>query len=174
MMGSKLLRAGDTERGFAGWINRRFDRVRTRLRTHPDRHAPLPAGGAHAVGDRRCADDSVLHVLAARTGAGRGPGCGLRSDSGFAQFNHRSDPVVHQPGLRRLSCFPGESEYFSDHVSDRWLRRHGDQAVERAQEDHAATSARIDGTAVENRGHSCHSVDSATAARGRKLSRSTS
>ena len=28
MMGSKLLRAGDTERGFAGWINRRFGRVR--------------------------------------------------------------------------------------------------------------------------------------------------
>src|SRR5437764_7492477 len=28
MMGSKLLRAGDTERGLAGWINRRFDAVR--------------------------------------------------------------------------------------------------------------------------------------------------
>src|SRR3982074_599172 len=28
MMGSKLLRAGDTERGFAGWVNRRFDSVR--------------------------------------------------------------------------------------------------------------------------------------------------
>src|SRR2546425_7458604 len=28
MMGSKLLRAGQTERGFAGWINRRFDGVR--------------------------------------------------------------------------------------------------------------------------------------------------
>ncbi len=28
MMGSKLLRAGDTERGFAGWVNRRFERVR--------------------------------------------------------------------------------------------------------------------------------------------------
>ena len=28
MMGAKLLRAGDTERGFAGWINRRFERVR--------------------------------------------------------------------------------------------------------------------------------------------------
>src|SRR5213075_1916593 len=28
MMGSKLLRAGDTERGFAGWINRRFESVR--------------------------------------------------------------------------------------------------------------------------------------------------
>ena len=30
MMGSRLLRAGDTERGFAGWINRRFDRLRER------------------------------------------------------------------------------------------------------------------------------------------------
>jgi len=28
MMGSKLLRAGADERGFAGWINRRFDRLR--------------------------------------------------------------------------------------------------------------------------------------------------
>jgi multidrug efflux pump len=28
MMGSRLLRAGDTERGFAGWVNRRFDAVR--------------------------------------------------------------------------------------------------------------------------------------------------
>ena len=28
MMGSKLLHAGDTERGFAGWINRRFESVR--------------------------------------------------------------------------------------------------------------------------------------------------
>ncbi|HSY50134.1 MAG TPA: efflux RND transporter permease subunit [Thermoanaerobaculia bacterium] len=30
MMGSKLLRAGDTERGFAGWINARFDALRER------------------------------------------------------------------------------------------------------------------------------------------------
>ena len=28
MMGARLLRSGDTERGFAGWINRRFDGVR--------------------------------------------------------------------------------------------------------------------------------------------------
>jgi multidrug efflux pump len=29
MMGAKLLRAGDTDRGFAGWINRRFENVRS-------------------------------------------------------------------------------------------------------------------------------------------------
>lgn len=28
MMGSRLLRAGDTERGFAGWVNHRFESVR--------------------------------------------------------------------------------------------------------------------------------------------------
>src|SRR6185369_12977414 len=28
MMGARLLRAGDTERGFAGWINRRFESIR--------------------------------------------------------------------------------------------------------------------------------------------------
>ena len=30
MMGAKLLRTGDAERGFAGWINRRFDSIRHR------------------------------------------------------------------------------------------------------------------------------------------------
>ncbi len=30
MMGSRLLRAGDSERGFAGWISRRFDGLRSR------------------------------------------------------------------------------------------------------------------------------------------------
>ena len=29
MMGSKLLRSGDSEKGFAGWINRRFEKVRS-------------------------------------------------------------------------------------------------------------------------------------------------
>ena len=32
MMGSKLLRAGDADRGFAGWINRRFDGIREAYR----------------------------------------------------------------------------------------------------------------------------------------------
>src|SRR5947207_5610940 len=30
MMGAKILRSGDAERGFAGWINRRFENVRRR------------------------------------------------------------------------------------------------------------------------------------------------
>ena len=44
MMGSKLLRAGDSHRGFSGWINRRFDRVRngyTRVLTGTLRYRPV-------------------------------------------------------------------------------------------------------------------------------------
>ncbi|HUL78942.1 MAG TPA: efflux RND transporter permease subunit, partial [Vicinamibacteria bacterium] len=32
MMGSRLLRAGDAERGFAGWVNRRFEALKDRYR----------------------------------------------------------------------------------------------------------------------------------------------
>src|SRR5206468_360180 len=44
MMGSKLLRAGDTERGFSGWVNRRFEGVRrgyTRALTATLRYRPV-------------------------------------------------------------------------------------------------------------------------------------
>jgi multidrug efflux pump len=44
MMGAKLLRAGHSERGFAGWINRRFDGVRrlyTRMLTGTLRYRPV-------------------------------------------------------------------------------------------------------------------------------------
>src|SRR5205807_738235 len=44
MMGSKLLRTGHTDRGFAGWINRRFEGVRrgyTRTLTSTLRYRPV-------------------------------------------------------------------------------------------------------------------------------------
>src|SRR5262252_3744254 len=44
MMGAKLLRAADTERGFAGWVNRRFESVRrgyTRALTSTLRYRPV-------------------------------------------------------------------------------------------------------------------------------------
>ena len=49
MMGSKLLRAGDNERGFAGWINRRFEGVRdvyTRMLTGTLRWRPVSSSSS--------------------------------------------------------------------------------------------------------------------------------
>ena len=50
MMGSRLLRAGDTERGFAGWINRRFDSLRSGYTRVLVAIARLPSGRAHGLG----------------------------------------------------------------------------------------------------------------------------
>jgi len=47
MMASKLLRAGDTERGFAGWVNRRFESVRNayaRILTGTLQYQPVVLG----------------------------------------------------------------------------------------------------------------------------------
>jgi multidrug efflux pump len=44
MMASKLLRAGDTERGFAGWVNHKFDALRdryTRILTSTLKYRPV-------------------------------------------------------------------------------------------------------------------------------------
>ena len=65
MMGSKLLRAGDTERGFAGVVNRGFEHVRSLYTRLLVGNAALSSGRAHAVGDRGAAHDSTLHVFAA-------------------------------------------------------------------------------------------------------------
>ena len=81
MMGAKLLRAGDTERGFAGWVNRRFDSVRaryTRALTATLRYRPVVVTLWIIVA---LADGAVLHVFAARAGAGRRPGVLLRLSS---------------------------------------------------------------------------------------------
>ncbi len=53
MMGAKLLRTGDTERGFAGWINRRFLSVRQCVYTLAGVDASLPPGGPDALDHRR-------------------------------------------------------------------------------------------------------------------------
>jgi len=47
MMASKLLRSGDTERGFSGWVNRRFDTVRNvyaRMLTGTLQYRPVVLG----------------------------------------------------------------------------------------------------------------------------------
>ena len=92
MMGSRLLRAGDTEKGFAGWINHRFDVVRELVHAH--------ARAARSSTARSCSSLWALVVLLIfpfymfsqqRARAGRGPGRGLRHRPGRAQRDARPD-----------------------------------------------------------------------------------
>ena len=154
MMGARLLRAGDTERGFAGWINRRFDSLRNGYTRVLAAFARLPAGGPDAVGDRRAADRAVLHVLAARARAGRGPG-GRVLDSSRRRRTRRSSrrSCSRSRSTTSTSRFP-RRQHLPDHVSERRVRRHGDQAVERADQDRAAAADGGDGAAVADSGRS--------------------
>ena len=167
MMGSKLLRAGDTERGFAGIINRRFENVRNlyiRLLSGTLQYRPvvLTLWAIVAV-----ADDSALYVFPARTGAVRGSGSGVRSYSIVRQLHSRSNQPVHRSGLRRLPLVSGEREHLSDHESQWRLRGHGDQTMEPAQEDDARTAGRVNRAAVQDCGSSRDSANAAASSRRR-------
>ena len=64
---------------------------------------------------------------------------------------------------------PRDGEHLPDHVPDRRLRRHGDQAVERAHEDDAAAADGVDGAAVEDPRHPRDPADAAAAAGRRRF-----
>ena len=105
MMGSKLLRAGDTATGLRRVHQpplRRACAARytpsARRDTLKYRPVALTLWAIVAVLMR-----SVLHVLAARTRADGRSGRRLRHHPGCAQRHHRSDEPVHRAGLRRLS-----------------------------------------------------------------------
>ena len=170
MMGARLLRAGDTERGFAGWINRRFDSVRrgyTRSLTATLRYRPVVLTLWVIVALLTV----PFYMFSQRELA-------PAEDQGFffgfiqasAELDARSDEAVHRSDLRRLQVVPGDRQHLPDHVSDRRVRRHGDQAVERADQDDAAAHDGVDGAALADCGRARHSAGAAAAARRRQLS----
>ena len=65
MMGARLLRSGQSERGLAGWITRRFDSLRDAYARALGGTLRLSANRARRVGDGGVVDGAVLHVLAA-------------------------------------------------------------------------------------------------------------
>ena len=156
MMGSKLLRAGDTERGFAGWVNRRFDARPRALHAAARRDARVPAGGVRAVGDRRAADRPLLHVLAARAGAERGPGRGLRHRPGVGQLDARPDEALRRRrSTTSIESFP-ETETtfqltfptggFGGMVTKPWSER--EKTAEQLQMEASAKLSKIPGVRV--------------------------
>ena len=95
MMGSKLLREGDADKGFAGIDEPAIRESAEPVHAIARRHIAIQARRSHPVGDRRGFDDSVLHVLAARTGAGGGSGSGVRRHSIVGELNPRSNEPFH-------------------------------------------------------------------------------
>ena len=104
MMGAKLLRAGDTDRGLRRLGQPSIRKRAQRIQPDTGGNAPVSTGRADAVGDCCAADRAVLHVLAARAGADGRPGLLLRHRSGVRKLHARSDEALH---LRRSTTCIG-------------------------------------------------------------------
>ena len=143
MMSSKLLRSGDSEKGFAGWINRRFEKVRSDVRPNCSsgslKYRPVvfviwiavvllifPFYMFSAKELAPTEDQAVVFGVIQAA-----PNATLDQTNLFASR-----------GLRRLQLLPREEGRLSDHFAHGRLRRHGHQALERAQEEHAAAPGR--------------------------------
>ena len=150
MMGSKLLRAGDTERGFAGMINRHFEAVRrgyTRILAGTLAYRPVvlvlwlivaAAGGA------------VLPLLAEGAGAARGPGracsasCRRRptrpSTRRCSTPRRSTRPTSRSPRPSGPSRSPFPSGGFSGMITKPWSER--ERTTEQLQVEAAGRSWR--------------------------------
>ena len=173
MMGSRLLRAGDTERGFAGWINRRFDSLRN--------------GYTRVLGRSLAYRPVVLTLWAIvallivpfymfsqrELAPAGGPGRRVLDHPGRAERDDRADEALRAADQRRLQVVSRGRWHFRADVSERRVRRHGDQAVERADQDGAAAADGGDGTAVADSRRARVSHHAAGAAGRRRLSRWT-
>ena len=169
MMGSKLLRAGDTDRGFAGIVNRRFESVRnlySRLLGGTLKYRPVVLT-LWAIVAVLMVPFYMFSQRELAPAEDQGVVFGVIQSSANAtldQTNLFTDQVYNV-----YHSFPETASIFQITNPERRLRRHGYQALEPAQEDGAATAARIRRTAVQDFRHSRDSDDSAVSSRRRKL-----
>ncbi len=168
MMGSKLLRAGARRNGLCGIDQSPVRESAWRLFADARRHAAVPAGGAAFCGRLWSLLIVPFYMFSQRELApaeDQGVVFGVIQSSANSTIDQTN--LFTQAGLRCVPLVSGEWEHLSDHLAERRFRRHGDQAVERTEEDGAATAGRIRGAAVEDSGHPRDSAD-ASAVAGRR------
>ena len=170
MMGSKFLRSGDTEKGFAGWINRRFEKVRATLRRAAHGQPQLPSGRPDPLGDRRAPHRS-------RSTCSRPKELAPTEDQSvvFGVIQAAPNATLDQTNLFTeqvydvYNTFPENEGGLPDHLAQRRLRGHGHEALERAKEEHVAAAGRgLDGPLEDSR-HPRHLARAAGPARRRQL-----
>ena len=136
MMGSKLLRAGDTEQGFRGHRQPALRKVRSLYTRMLAGTLALSASGADAVGDRGRVLMVPFYMFSQHELApaeDQGVVFGVIQSSANSTIDQTN--LFTEAGLRRLPLVSREREHLPDHESERRFRRHGDQAVEPTQED---------------------------------------
>ena len=114
--------------------SRDFDRFRRLLRAPARRHAGRASGRLHRLDRPQPAGDPDVPDVAEGAGADRGPGRHLRHHRRLGERDHRPDEPLHgggQPGV--FSSVPETQFSLPDHPPELRVRRHGAEAVGRAQ-----------------------------------------
>ena len=141
MMGSRLLRAGDAERGFAGWSTAASSRCARPYARLLARTARVPAGRLRRCGSIVVAPDRPFYMFSAKELAPTGgPGRRLRHRPGGAERDARPDQALRRARSTTSTRRSPRTQTSSRSPAHRRLRRHGHQAVERAQEEHVSSS----------------------------------
>ena len=169
MMGAKLLRAGQSERGFAGWINRRFAGLRgayTRTLAGTLRYRPvvlvfwvivvllMVPFYMFSQQELAPAEDQGVVFSILQTSA----------NSTIDQTKLFAEQVAEV-----YRSLPETAGIFQLDVSDRRLRRLRDQAVERTDQDDPAAADRGRGSSVADPRHPRDSAHASTAPRRRRF-----
>ncbi len=171
VMSAKFLHAGEEEKGFAGRINRTFDRLRNWYGRQLDRTLQMrPAVYVAWIGLSLIALIFLKMSLSAKELA-------PTEDQGviFGIVDAPANATIEQTAILRrrrrqsLSQFPANPFHFSDHVSVERLRRHGPEAVGSAQGDHLPTPPAGAGKARHYSGNSDVSGIAACAAGRRTI-----
>ena len=99
-------------------------------------------------------------------------GCGLLRLANVCKRHARSDEALRRASGRGVPVLSGIRERVSAHVSNRRVRRNGDEALERTDKVHTAAAGGGDGTAFADTRHPRNPVDAAAVARRGLPSRS--
>ena len=116
MMGSKLLRAGDAERGFAGMIDRHFEKLRglyTRLLAGTLQYRPI-VFVLWAIVVSLIVPFYMFSQHELAPAEDQGVVFGVIQSAANSTIDQTN--LFTSQGLQRLSFVPGEREHFSDHV----------------------------------------------------------
>ena len=153
MMGSKLLRAGDTERGFAGIVNRTFERVRglyARTLASTLQYRPVVFVLWAIV---------VLLIVPFYMFSQRELAPAEDQGVVFGVIQSSANSTIDQTNLFTSEVydvyhsFPESESIFQITSPSGGFGGHGDQAVEPAEKDGSAAAGRISRAAVEDPGH---------------------
>ena len=124
MMSAKFLRAGDEEHGFAGMVNRTFDRFRDWYGRHARSHAAGAPGGLRGL-DRRSRYHrrdfsrkfSMLGAKELAPNEDQGVIFGIINAPANATIDDRLR--LCRRGRESFPEFPANAFHFSDHISHR-------------------------------------------------------